>query len=147
MGISSSKSTLTKLLELTREFDHPRSCSPPTCRVVQSGEPFVGKQGHLSRPGISAETVGSRALHWQLVELRPGERGKAHKHSSHETAIYVLSGKSGTWYGPELEEHLVVRVGEFLFWEACPGGVGSGDDGRQGRSPSCRHRNRVGENA
>ena len=115
MGISSSKSTLTKPLELTSVFDHPRSGGPPTCRVVQSGKPFVGKQGHLYRPGISAETVGSRALHLQLVELRPGERGKAHKHRSHETAIYVLSGESGTFYGPELEEHLVVRAGEFLY--------------------------------
>ena len=59
--------------------------------------------------------MGSRALHLQLVELRPGERGKAHKHRSHETAIYVLSGESGTFYGPELEEHLVVRAGEFLY--------------------------------
>jgi|tagenome__1003787_1003787.scaffolds.fasta_scaffold20126321_1 uncharacterized RmlC-like cupin family protein len=112
---SSSGSTLTKPSELTPMFDHPRSSSRPTCRVVGSGEPFVGKQGHLYRPGISAETAGARALHLQLVELRPGERGKAHKHRSHETAIYVLSGESGTWYGPDLEEHLVVRAGEFLY--------------------------------
>ena len=90
------RSTLIKPSELTSVFDHPRSGSPPTCRVVKSGEPFVGKQGHLYRPGISAETVGSRALHLQLVELRPGERGKAHKHRSHETA----SMSSAVNWGP-----------------------------------------------
>ena len=63
-------------------FDHPRSSSRPTCRVVGPSEPSVGKQGHLYRPGISAETVGSRALHLQLVELQPGACGKAHKHRS-----------------------------------------------------------------
>jgi uncharacterized RmlC-like cupin family protein len=115
MGTTRSRSTPTKLLELIHVFDHSGSCSRPACRVVGPGGSFVGKQGHLYRPGISAETVGSRALHLQLVELRPGERGKAHKHRSHETAIYVLSGESGTWYGPNLEEHLVVRTGEFLY--------------------------------
>jgi uncharacterized RmlC-like cupin family protein len=115
MGTSPSRPTLTKLLELIHVIGHSRSSSWPTCRVVRPGVPFVGKQGHLHRPGISAETVGSRALHLQLVELRPGDRGKAHKHRSHETAIYVLSGESGTWYGPNLEKHLVVRAGEFLY--------------------------------
>jgi uncharacterized RmlC-like cupin family protein len=67
----------------------------PELRVVHESAPFRGKQGHIYRPAISAEAVGSKALHMQLLEIPPGERAHAHKHESHETAIYVLSGISG----------------------------------------------------
>jgi uncharacterized RmlC-like cupin family protein len=43
-----------------------------------------------------------------LREIPPRARSKVHKHADHETAIYVLSGKSGMWYGDRLEHHLVV---------------------------------------
>jgi uncharacterized RmlC-like cupin family protein len=33
----------------------------------------------------------------------------------HETAIYVLSGESGVWYGERLEMNLVARTGEFVY--------------------------------
>lgn len=68
-------------------------------RVVHESAPFRGKQGHIYRPAISAEAVGSRALHMQLLEIPPGERAHAHKHEHHETAIYVLSGVSGCFWG------------------------------------------------
>ena len=41
-------------------------------RVVREGAPFRGKQGHIYRPAISAEAVGSKALHMQLLEIPPG---------------------------------------------------------------------------
>jgi uncharacterized RmlC-like cupin family protein len=86
-----------------------------TCRVVRGGEPFQGKQGLMYTPAISAETVRSQGIHMQLVNLPPGGRAKAHKHASHETAIYMLSGISGMWYGEELEQHVVLNPGEFLY--------------------------------
>ena len=67
-------------------------------RVVRESAPFRGKQGHIYRPAVSAEAVGSKALHMQLLEIPPGERAHAHKHESHETAIYVLSGVSGCFW-------------------------------------------------
>ena len=85
------------------------------CVLVQAGRPFRGKQGLDYRPGISAETAGSHALHLQLVELPPGARAKAHKHAHHETAIHVLKGESGMWYGPRLERHMIVAAGDFLY--------------------------------
>jgi uncharacterized RmlC-like cupin family protein len=84
-------------------------------RVVHESAPFRGKQGHLYRPAISAEAVGSKALHMQLLEIPPGERAHAHKHESHETAIYVLSGVSGCFWGANLEHHAIAGAGEFVY--------------------------------
>ena len=92
-----------------------RRTRPAECRVVLATEPFVGKQGFTYLPAISQETVGAQALHMQLLTIPPGGRAKAHKHENHETAIYVLSGESAMYYGERLEQHLVVRAGEFLY--------------------------------
>ena len=87
----------------------------PTCRLLQAGEEFLGKQGLFYAPGISAESAGAKGIHLQLVNLPPGARARAHKHAAHETAIYALSGVSGMWYGEQLEHHVVVRPGDFLY--------------------------------
>ena len=87
----------------------------PACRVVRADAEFVGKQGHLLAPGISAQSVGARRIHLQIATIQPGERAKAHKHEDHETAIHVLIGESGMWFGESLEHHLVARAGDFLY--------------------------------
>src|SRR5579872_5513044 len=87
----------------------------PTCRLVRAGEEFQGKQGLFYAAGISAESAGARGIHLQLVTLPPGARAKAHKHAAHETALYVLSGVSGMWYGEQLEQHFEVKAGDFLY--------------------------------
>ena len=51
----------------------------------------------------------------QIVTIPPGGRAKAHKHDGHETAIYILSGESGMWYGERLKEHLFARAGHFVY--------------------------------
>jgi uncharacterized RmlC-like cupin family protein len=51
----------------------------------------------------------------QLVRMPPGGRAKAHKHDGHETAIHILSGASGMWYGERLQRHLAARAGDFLY--------------------------------
>ena len=87
----------------------------PVCRVVQAGESFVGKQGLVYAVGISAQTVGARGIHMQILNIPPGGRGKAHKHADHETALYALCGESCMWYGERLEQHSVLKPGEFLY--------------------------------
>jgi uncharacterized RmlC-like cupin family protein len=87
----------------------------PTCAVLKAGEPFVGKQGFTYAAAISAETVGSSAIHMQLLTVPPGARAKAHKHEAHETALYVLSGEVGMYYGEKLEKHMVTRAGDFVY--------------------------------
>jgi uncharacterized RmlC-like cupin family protein len=91
------------------------SAALPTCRLVRAGQPYQGKQGLMYAPAISAETVGAQAIHMQLLTIPPGGRAKAHKHKAHETAIYVLRGAGGMYYGERLELHLVARSGEFMY--------------------------------
>ena len=91
------------------------SPSTGSCRLVRAGEEFQGKQGLMYSPGISAETAGARGIHLQIVSIPPGARAKAHKHASHETAIYALSGVSCMWYGQDLEHHVTVKPGDFLY--------------------------------
>ena len=43
------------------------------------------------------------------------DQQKAHKHDGHESAIYILSGQSGMWYGERLEEHLTAKAADFLY--------------------------------
>ena len=87
----------------------------PSCRLVRAGAEVVGKQGHLLAPGISAQSAGAQRIHLQIVRIPPGVRSNAHKHEDHESAIYILSGESGMWYGDELQHHLVARAGDFLY--------------------------------
>ena len=91
-----------------------------TCRTVRAGPEFLGKQALHYMPGISAESVGAQGIHLQLLTIPPGGRAKAHKHEGHETAIYVLSGESGMWYGDALKDHLDASAGDFLY---IPAGV------------------------
>ncbi|HXZ15710.1 MAG TPA: cupin domain-containing protein [Roseiarcus sp.] len=87
----------------------------PVCACLSAGEPFIGKQGFTYAPAVSAETVGATAIHMQLLTVPPGARAKAHKHERHETAIHVLSGEVGMWYGERLEHHMVNRAGDFVY--------------------------------
>ena len=79
----------------------------PTCRVLVAGQQFTGKNGPVYAPGISAQSTGARKINLQIAAIPPGAWSKAHKHAGHETAIYVLSGEAGMWYGEKLEDHLV----------------------------------------
>ena len=87
----------------------------PVCAVLHAGAPFIGKQGFSYAPAVSAETVGASAIHMQLLTIPPGGRAKAHTHEAHETALYVLAGAGGMYYGERLEHHLVARTGEFMY--------------------------------
>ncbi len=87
----------------------------PACKVVKAGQAFVGKQGLTYAPGISAETAGAKGIHLQILTLLPGAKAKAHLHENHETAIYVLSGESGVWYGEGLKEHALVGEEDFFY--------------------------------
>ena len=85
------------------------------CRLLQAGESYIGKQGLVYAVAISAESVGAKGIHMQLVTIPPGGRARAHKHASHETAIYALKGESGVWHGERLEHHAIVKPGDFFF--------------------------------
>ena len=85
------------------------------CRLVRAGAEFIGKQGLQYAVAISAESVGSQGIHMQMVTLPPGARAKAHKHASHETAIYALTGVTHVWHGERLEHHSIVKPGDYFY--------------------------------
>lgn len=85
------------------------------CRLIKASEQFTGKQGLRYAVGISEQSAGSRAIHMQLLTIPPGGRAFAHKHQSHETAIYALHGDSHVWHGDHLEHHSIVKAGDFFY--------------------------------
>ena len=87
----------------------------PSCVVISNQETYEGKQGLTYFAGISAETAGARGICMHIVTIPPGSQSTVHLHKDHESAIYVLSGESEMWYGEGLREHLVARVGDFLY--------------------------------
>lgn len=87
----------------------------PTCVLIERSTGYHGKQGLDYFAGVSAETSGSQKLCMHMVTISPMGRAKPHLHESHESAVYVLSGEAGMWYGAELREHVWLHAGDFLF--------------------------------
>src|SRR5215212_3397084 len=88
--------------------------------VVRGGESYRGKQGPNYIPGVSAQTVGSRALWLGSVTLPPrGGRTKAHIHENHESAFYLISGEDvEVWTGELLEHREIAHAGDYLYFPA-----------------------------
>jgi uncharacterized RmlC-like cupin family protein len=88
--------------------------------VVRGGELYRGKQGLDYSPGVSAQTVGSRALWLGSVTLPPaGGRTKAHIHEQHESAFYMISGEEVEVYtGEQLEHRDVAHASDYLYFPA-----------------------------
>jgi uncharacterized RmlC-like cupin family protein len=87
----------------------------PVCKLIHPGEQITGKQGLDYTVGISAESAGAQNIHMQMLTMPPGARARAHKHATHETAIYAMSGVSHVWHGERLEHHSVVKAGEYFY--------------------------------
>src|SRR5947209_6537876 len=93
------------------------AAAPNAGSVVRPGKTYEGKQGPNYSPGVSAESVGSRALWLGSVTLPPGGgRTKAHVHEHHESAFYMLSGDEiELWTGDQLEHRETARAGDYLY--------------------------------
>ncbi len=88
--------------------------------VVRAGERYRGKQGLDYSPGVSAETVGARALWLGSVTLPPGGRTQAHIHERHESAFMVSGDEAELRTGEELQQREVAHAGDYLY---IPAGV------------------------
>lgn len=86
-------------------------------RVVVAGqEAYRGKQGLDYTPGVSATSVGSRALWLGAVTIPPGGRTRAHIHEQHESAFYLSSGEEvELWIGERLEHRHLAHPGDYLY--------------------------------
>ncbi len=87
----------------------------PECRKMRPGDTFDGKQGFSYLEGISRESVGAQVICMHLLTIPPGGRAKAHKHATHETAIYALEGETVMFWGPRLEHRMTISAGEILY--------------------------------
>src|SRR5689334_22517962 len=85
------------------------------CKLIRSTATFDGKQGFTYLAGVSSSTAGADGICLHMLTIPPGGRGRAHKHEHHETAIYTISGEVHTWWGDQLEEHIVSHGGDFLY--------------------------------
>ena len=74
-----------------------------------------GRTGVTYAAGVSSTSAGSRGLCLQLASLPPGARSCAHRHDEHESAACVIEGEMELWFGDQLEQRVVARVGDFIY--------------------------------
>jgi uncharacterized RmlC-like cupin family protein len=91
------------------------SAPPQRVQTVRPDRETMTRQRLPYFVGISGNTAGTRALSMHLVVIPPGGCAEPHRHADYETAIYLLSGRVETRYGPALEETVVNEPGDFLF--------------------------------
>jgi uncharacterized RmlC-like cupin family protein len=82
--------------------------------VVRAGEEIERQQLSYT-VGVSARVCGSTGLSLSYIVVSPGAVAEAHSHEGYETAIYQLSGRIETRWGPDLAEAVVTEAGDFLF--------------------------------
>jgi uncharacterized RmlC-like cupin family protein len=85
------------------------------CTVIRHAGAHRGKQGLEYFEGVSAQTAESKGLCMHVVTIPPLGRAKPHLHENHESAVYVLSGEAGMWYGDGLREHVWMQAGDFAY--------------------------------
>jgi uncharacterized RmlC-like cupin family protein len=83
--------------------------------VIRSDATYRGQQGFDYAVGLTAATAGSTAICMTVVKLPPGARAKTHLHRGIETAVHVLEGETGMYYGEKLEEHVVMQAGDYCY--------------------------------
>ena len=87
----------------------------PDCVKLRPTGVYTGKQGFSYNEGISAESVGAQAICMHLLTIPPGGRAKAHKHLTHETAIYMLEGVTVMFWGAAVQHRMEVTAGDILY--------------------------------
>ena len=94
---------------------------PKECQKLRPGETYSGKQGFDYFEGIARETTGSAGICMHVLTIPPGARAKAHKHETHETAIYVIEGEAIMYWGERLENLMETCAGDMVYIPAdCP---------------------------
>lgn len=85
------------------------------CVKLRPGSTYDGKQGFSYFAGIAKETVGSSGICMHVLRVPPGGRAKAHKHATHETAIYVIAGHARMYWGDRLEHVMDTAPGDMVY--------------------------------
>lgn len=86
-----------------------------SCQKTRPTGTYAGKQGFTYNEGVSAESMGAEGICMHLLTIPPGGRAKAHKHATHETVIYAISGSTVMFWGEQLEHRMELSEGEILY--------------------------------
>jgi len=86
-----------------------------TCKVVRSGDAYVGRQGLTYLAGLTGGTVGSRGISMTVITLPDGARARTHLHRAIETGVYVIEGETEMFFGDALQELLLARAGDYVY--------------------------------
>jgi uncharacterized RmlC-like cupin family protein len=87
----------------------------PSCQKLRPSGTFDGKQGFSYFEGIARETTGAQGICMHLLTIPPGGRAKAHKHATHETAIFVIEGSAKMYWGERLEHCMDTEAGDLIY--------------------------------
>ena len=87
----------------------------PDCQKLRPGQTYAGRQGFSYFEGIARETTGAQGICMHLLDIPPGGRAKAHKHATHETAIFVLEGRAKMAWGERLEHVMETAEGDLVY--------------------------------
>jgi uncharacterized RmlC-like cupin family protein len=87
----------------------------PSCQKLRPSGTFDGKQGFSYFEGIARETTGAHGICMHLLTIPPGGRAKAHKHATHETAIFVIEGSAKMYWGERLEHCMDTEAGDLIY--------------------------------
>lgn len=83
--------------------------------TVRPTETTMTRQQLPNFVGISGATAGARHLSMNIVIIPPGGAAQPHVHQGYETAIYLISGRVETRYGPGLRNSVINEAGDFIF--------------------------------
>jgi uncharacterized RmlC-like cupin family protein len=87
----------------------------PDCIKLRPDATYDGKQGFTYNAGIARETAGSQGICMHVLTIPPGGRAKAHKHATHETAIYQMTGQSVMCWGERLQHRMEAEAGDLIY--------------------------------
>ena len=86
-----------------------------SCQKFSPTTTYHGKQGFDYLEGVSRESSGAQAICMHLLTIPPGGRATAHKHATHETAVYLISGRTVMYWGDRLEHRMDARAGDLVY--------------------------------
>ncbi len=66
-------------------------------------------------PAICAGTTGATQIWMCYLTVEPHEREQPHHHGSAHTAAYTISGRARICFGPDFEDFIEPRTGDFAF--------------------------------
>jgi uncharacterized RmlC-like cupin family protein len=83
--------------------------------TIRPSETIMTRQQLPNFVGVSEATAGAKHLSMNIVIIPPGGAAQPHLHRGYETAIYLLSGRVETRYGPGLRNSVINEAGDFIF--------------------------------